>query len=383
MQARFVPFYPSTAPSQIWGPRSPAPKPFPLNQERATYYYFARNGIWHAIHLLGLTSNDEVLMPAYNNGMELAPFQHCNIPLRYVHVDRQMRLDLQDLKAKITPRTRLVYIIHYLGFPQPVDDIRDLCRERGFILFEDCALSFGSHVHGSPLGSIGDLSIFCLAKFLPVPNGGVLVFNNSAPAHPPARTAPGRYSVASQLTTKLLEHFETQGGLWASVARRSITRTAQEIVRLLRLKRVDSGVMQFLPDKVDWGMSKVSQRILDRVQYDVAYRRRRDNYLALLDMIQDIANIQPLFPFLPEGVCPLFFPVLVHDNECVSRAMAAQRVSAGGFWSWFPPGVPIDDFPDTAFLRKHVLELQIHQDLDHSHLARTAYVLRNVMAKVA
>ena len=73
------------------------------------------------------------------------------------------------------------------------------------LLFEDCALAFGSSYVGKPLGSFGDVSIFCLAKFLPVPNGGVLAINSPMLASPPTTVAPSRYSVASQVTAKMLE----------------------------------------------------------------------------------------------------------------------------------------------------------------------------------
>ncbi len=376
---RFVPFFPSTATRDLWGPRWAKPRPFPLDDPRTAFYYFARNGIWHAIDLLGLTQNDEVLMPAYNNGMEVAPFQHRGIPLRYVHVDRQMGLDLKDLTEKITARTRMVYVIHYLGFSQPMDEIETLCRDRGLLLFEDCALAFGSSVNGRPLGSFGDVAIFCLAKFLPVPNGGVLVLNDPKLVMPPATIPPSRYSVASQLTSKLLEHMKTHGNPWACRVQSSVTLTARRLVRLAGLRRVDSGVMQFLPDKVDWGMAPVSGRILERVDYETLYGKRRENYLALLEMVRGIRGVTLLQPTLPDGVCPLFLPVLVEDNQQVCNALIERGICAGGFWNWFPPGVPVEEFPDTAFLRKHVLELQVHQDLEPEHLEATAYHLREVM----
>ncbi|MGH7410370.1 MAG: GNAT family N-acetyltransferase, partial [Candidatus Methylomirabilis sp.] len=379
MATQFVPFFPSTSPRDLLGPRWPHAKPFPLDEPRTQFYYFARNGIWHAIDLLGLTPNDEVLMPAYNNGMEVAPFQHRGIPLRYVHVDRQMTLDLKDLEEKITSRSRMIYVIHYLGFPQPIQEIRALCRERGLLLFEDCALAFGSSVNGRPLGSFGDVAIFCLAKFLPVPNGGVLVLNAPDLALPATPLPPSPYSVASQLTSKVLDHVQAHGGPWATRVRHLITRAGQRLVRQTGLRRVDSGVMEFLPDKVDWGMARVSHRILERLDYQTMYQRRRANYLALLERVNGIPGVIPLQLSLPDGVCPLFLPVLVEDNQRVCTAMIARKISAGGFWSWFPPAVPVEEFPDTVFLRKHVLELQVHQDLNTRHLEQTAEHLREVM----
>lgn len=375
----FVPFYPSTSPKHLLGRRHQGRRPFPLDDRRAHYYYFARNGIWHAIDLLGLTADHEVLMPAYNNGMDVAPFQHRGIPLCFVDVDRDMRLRIEDLESKITRRSRVVYVIHYLGFPQPMKEIQALCRRHGLILFEDCALAFGSSLDGRPLGSFGDLAIFCLPKFLPVPNGGILVLNNPDLGMPPPVRIPSRYSVASQQATKLLDHLDAHGGRWGASVRRGVTSAARRLVGAAGLRRVDSGVMEFLPDKVDWGMSGISGRILARIDYERAYHKRRRNYFALQGLVRDLPGIAPLKPSLPEGVCPLFFPVLVQDNQFFARELISRRISGGGFWNWFPPGVPVAPFPDTVFLRTHVLELQIHQDLERKHLEATARALESIV----
>jgi dTDP-4-amino-4,6-dideoxygalactose transaminase len=301
--------------------------------------------------------------------------------LRFVDVDRGMRLRIEDLESKITKRTRVVYVIHYLGFPQPIEEIQALCRRHGLILFEDCALAFGSSLDGRPLGSFGDLAIFCLPKFLPVPNGGILVLNDPNLRLPPPVRAPSRYSVASQQATKLLDHLDTHGGRWGASVRRVLTRAARRLVGTAGLRRVDSGVMEFLPDKVDWGMSRISGRILARIDYERTYHKRRRNYLALQELVRDLPGIAPLKTSLPEGACPLFFPVLVEDNQLFARELISRRISGGGFWNWFPPGVPVDAFPDTVFLRTHVLELQIHQDLERKHLEATARALESIVQK--
>jgi hypothetical protein len=71
----------------------------------------------------------------------------------------------------------VLYVIHYLGWPQPLAEFKEICDRRAMLLVEDCALSLLSEPDGQPLGSVGDWSIFCLYKTLPVPNGALLVQN--------------------------------------------------------------------------------------------------------------------------------------------------------------------------------------------------------------
>src|SRR5206468_9823577 len=81
------------------------------------------------------------------------------------------------LAALCDRRPRALLLIHFIGWPQPVSIVERMCRDRGILLIEDCALSLLSEAGGRPLGSFGDWSVFCLSKTLPVPNGAVLVRN--------------------------------------------------------------------------------------------------------------------------------------------------------------------------------------------------------------
>src|SRR5262249_37144331 len=90
---------------------------------------------------------------------------------------RNLQPDLDALRRLARSGPRVIYAIQYLGWAQPIDEIRAFCREHGSLLVEDCALSMLSEHRGEPLGTFGDFSIFCLYKTLPVPKGGVLAQN--------------------------------------------------------------------------------------------------------------------------------------------------------------------------------------------------------------
>ena len=79
--------------------------------------------------------------------------------------------DCDELAALCTPDVRALYVIHYLGWPQPIAALAAFCRERGLPMIEDCALALLSRTANRPLGTFGDYSVFCLYKSLPVPNG--------------------------------------------------------------------------------------------------------------------------------------------------------------------------------------------------------------------
>src|SRR5258708_2452658 len=153
--------------------------PYPLNAGRQTSFYVARSGIYHLFRTLRFNPGEIVLAPDYYSGNEVAAIRAAGATLAFYPVRRNLEPDMDALTRvarKLVPR--VIYVIHYLGWPQPIKEIQALCRELGCILIEDCALSMLSETEGKPLGTFGDYSVFCLYKTLPVPNGGLLIQNN-------------------------------------------------------------------------------------------------------------------------------------------------------------------------------------------------------------
>src|SRR5207302_1323611 len=78
----------------------------------------------------------------------------------------------------------------------------------------------------------------------------------------------------------------------------------------------------------DLAMSSISARLLERFDYADIRRRRIANYRQLLqeldcrgaDLVRS-AGITPMFPVLPDGVCPLFFPIVVPDKAAAADAL--------------------------------------------------------------
>src|SRR5262249_13569946 len=77
---------------------------------------------------------------------------------------------------------RALHLTHYLGFAQDAPRWREWCEERGLFLIEDAAQAWLGSLDGRPLGSFGDIAIFCLYKTFGVPDGGALLCSS-----PPAQ----------------------------------------------------------------------------------------------------------------------------------------------------------------------------------------------------
>lgn len=136
-----------------------------------------------ACEVLGLQTGDEVLCPALT--FVASPNSILYTGARPVFVDivgsHDLNLSAVDSASKITERTKAIMVVHYAGYPCDMDAIRDLARQHGLAIIEDCAHAPGSIYHSrdgikklGTLGSIGCFSFFA-NKNMTTGEGGMLV----------------------------------------------------------------------------------------------------------------------------------------------------------------------------------------------------------------
>jgi len=353
--------------------------PYPLAGPGRKFFYVARNGIYHLFRTLGFRAGENVLVPDYHSGNETSAIRAAGTPICFYPIGRDLQPDRQAIARLCTPQTRALYVIHFVGFPQPMDWITGFCRQRGLLLIEDCALSFLSEYHGQPLGSFGDYSVHCLYKTLPVPNGAVLTQNQQLlPELDLLKTVqPSTVSVLGRSSELILESFRSRfpfiGAKLAAMKAwfgRALTAASVERERV--------GNIGFDLTKVDTEMSSACHWLLARFTYELIRERRRSNFLQLEARLKDKVSVLPVE--LAEGVCPLFFPILVEDKHAAAEELRQRGIGVIEFWNEGDPAACGPDSRDALFLRKHVLELPIHQNVTAGQLD---YIAREVIGRVA
>ena len=354
------------------------PLAFPFDQPGLRYRYFARNAVWDAVQLLGLAGK-RVLMPAYHHGVELETLLAAGVKPVFFRVDSQMRADFEDARARSEGAAAL-YVIHYAGFPQDMAVARQLAVELGVPLVEDCALALLSRDGEKPLGSFGDLSVFCLYKTIPVPNGGALLARGDyarkldllAPVDPPPVA-----STASHLIGSMLSNLELRTGDIGRRARQAMRDAGRWFVRRANVDRVSTGTQHFNLDDVNLGMSAASHLVLRNQDVAGIVERRRRNYFLLYAMLRDVAP--PITGELKPGVCPLFYPMSVDDKAGAMARLLARGVETVDFWRVRHPAVAAGLFPEVDRLRERVLELPVHQDLSPADAEHVASCVRELL----
>jgi len=380
----FVPTYQGLSATDVVGPwlagaraRRPAATPcFPFDVPHRLSFYRARNAIYHLFHaLVANRPRLTVLAPDYYSGNEILAMRAAGATIHYCPVDRNMQLDPETVERFCRLHDPdLLYVIHYVGWPQAMPALVDLCRRRNMLLVEDCALSLLSEMDGQALGTFGHWSVFCLYKTLPLPNGALLV-QNAARIESLERLQLRRAGSASVLgrTAELLVQRVRGRSNGLGAALQAVKRGMGRAAGALDVERANVGDIGFNLEDVDLAMSPVSHHLLDRLDFAEIKRRRIENYRRLAEQLDE--NAAPVFPKLGDGVCPLFFPILVADKHAAALALQRRGVDALEFWNdGVEPGGR-EMSADARFLREHVLELPIHQDLTPDHIA---YVARQV-----
>jgi CelD/BcsL family acetyltransferase involved in cellulose biosynthesis len=342
----------------VWPPlppgvyaRRPAPSlPYPLDEPGCSLFERARRALLHGLHELGLGPGDEVLVPAYHHGSEIEALIASGVDLAFYDAGADLAPDPDELDGLAGPRTRALYLIHYLGFPQDAPRWRRFCDERGLLLIEDAAQAWLARTGGAPVGSFGELAIYCLYKTFGVPDGAALLLAVPA-AGAPTPASAGLRPLAARHAAWVLARSPALAGL---------------------AERLRPASAPYSPER-DFALgeagapSRATRLVLPRVADADAAVRRRSNSRVLLDALGE-AVPEPFRAL--DGASPFALPVRAADKEAMLARLASRGVHALNLWSVPHPAVPPGRFPRAAALRDGLVGLPVHQELRTTDLER-------------
>lgn len=131
--------------------------------------------------LKALTGGGEVIVPPLTWVSDIAAVLHCGFEPVFVDIDpHTLGMDPEQVIAKLTSRTRAVFLTHVLGYNALTRDLLDELSRRGIPLIEDVCESHGATFEGRRLGSFGLASNFSFyyAHHLSTIEGGMVCSND-------------------------------------------------------------------------------------------------------------------------------------------------------------------------------------------------------------
>jgi dTDP-4-amino-4,6-dideoxygalactose transaminase len=330
-------------------------QPYPLNDEGCRVYSRARHAIWNACHTLGLGKKDVILVPAYHHGCEIEALIQAGVQIRYYELTELLEPDPESLEAVLSSDVKVLYLIHYLGFPQDAIRWRQWCDERGLFLFEDAAQAFLAEIDNRPVGSFGHAGVFCLYKTYGIPDGGAVI-TTVPPSLPVKAVQSGMWRVIKRHVNWVAERWATIGALHLYF---------KPMMKKLK-KKNHNPHKEFELGDPDTPPSAMTMRLLPKLVDSTTAERRRENYKFLLGRLRSL--VPRPFLSLPAGACPFAFPVEVNDADEVLKRLRQYGVEGLLFWRNPHPSLPVKDFPVSMALRERVFAVPVHQELTQSEL---------------
>jgi perosamine synthetase len=134
-----------------------------------------------AIVALGIGAGDEVIMPTFTIISCAAAIVRAGAKPVLVDADAEtFNMDVSQIEAKITAKTKAIMVVHIYGLPVDMDEVMTLAKKYNLRVIEDAAEVHGQTYKGKPCGSFGDISTFSFYpnKHITTGEGGMIVCND-------------------------------------------------------------------------------------------------------------------------------------------------------------------------------------------------------------
>jgi dTDP-4-amino-4,6-dideoxygalactose transaminase len=129
------------------------------------------SGLLVILAALEIGPGDEVIVPGFTFVASISAIVYAGATPVLAEVDRTFDLDPADVEARITPRTRAIMLVHMLGNPGRLAEIRALADRHGLALIEDCAQAFGATYQGRWVGTHGAMGMYSFNEFKTITSG--------------------------------------------------------------------------------------------------------------------------------------------------------------------------------------------------------------------
>ncbi len=134
-----------------------------------------------ALETLGITKGDEVIVPTFTYIASVSAIIYTGAtPIFVDSLESTWQMDPEDVKRKITPKTKAIMAVHLYGHMCDMDALCKIADDNELLLIEDCAEAFGSTYKGKHAGTFGNISTFSFYgnKTITTGEGGMVVTND-------------------------------------------------------------------------------------------------------------------------------------------------------------------------------------------------------------
>jgi len=332
------------------------------------------------LHDCSAKREDEVIVPALSFVATGNAVLHAGFKPVFVDIEREtLNIDVSQIEAAISEKTRSIMPVHLMGKPADMDGIMEIAGRYDLIVVEDAAEAHGGFYKDRPLGTIGHMGAFSLyvAHIISTIEGGIVVTDNEEYAEILiSLRAHGRACKCTQCSLSTTQSY---------CAKRFDT-PAGEDIRFIFERVGYSCKMNELEAAVGLGNIEL---------YDKIVRKRRDNLLYVLERFNKFS------PYLStikeetwERIGPHAIPVVVNEEASFSRVqltnyLEEQGVETRTLFASMPTQCPgfgylgykEGSFPNAEYIGKHGIHVGVHHDLGIEEMEYFLHTLEVFLTK--
>lgn len=222
-------------------------------------------GMHLAYEAWGIGEGDEVIVPAQTHTATAHAVIMAGAAPVFIDVDPATGNVTADLiKPAITPNTKAIAVVHFLGVPVDMNPIIKLAKKFNLKVLEDCALALGATYDGQHVGLLGDAGCFSFypVKHMTTAEGGMLITRDEALAKrverirafgvdrtPAERKEPGIYNVTMHGYNYRMNELEAALGIeqlkktpaWLAIRQRNATHLGEQLADVPNIRHLVGG----------------------------------------------------------------------------------------------------------------------------------------------
>jgi dTDP-4-amino-4,6-dideoxygalactose transaminase len=302
-----------------------------------------RNAIYLVLKSF-ISSGDEVILPSFVCKSVLVAVKESGATPVLVDINKDLTVDLAEIKKKISEKTKAVLLVHIYGRSSKVDLIKSFCRERNVVLIEDCAQALGSKYKDQVVGSFGDFAIYSLTKNMSNSGGGVIVTDNQSAFEKVIslkRNIQRRKSLFSlpYLSFKYIaSSYESKGS--------NLSKYIIKFVSFGAKKLLNQGSDDGLSNNFECSNSQMKRALKYIKSINNEFEKRKRIYSYLKDRL----GKKYVLPFVPQESDPfhLYFPLGV-DNPALKKKMLRKINILSESWK------NLDESINSSFISEHMV----------------------------
>ena len=141
------------------------------------------NGLHASLIACDVGKNDEVITSPFTFVSTINNLHHIQSKIILADINKEdFSIELDDLRKKVSRKTKCVLPVHYGGNPSDIIEIKKICENKSIKIIEDAATAMGAKIGNKYVGSLNtDASVFSLYgnKVIVSGEGGIISVKNS------------------------------------------------------------------------------------------------------------------------------------------------------------------------------------------------------------